>query len=171
MTSEPLSVPSPALVGAWSRLDMLRSESVPMWAAHWIVDGMTDSAVVDLAAADASDGERIRRALPDALTACGVNTDMPVGDAVTLVFDDIAGLVVSGRASWRWAIKQVGIAFVWNDWPDEFRKEPLAALYSLDDELVGVWGRNPDAVRFEVEQACTRQLNLRPRASLPTEGG
>src|SRR5687767_6922849 len=38
-------VPSPRLVAAQMRLGILTAESVPLWAAHWLVQGFDGEAV------------------------------------------------------------------------------------------------------------------------------
>lgn len=40
--------PTPGLVGAWLALDTLHAESVPMWAANWLVQGYDGESLAEL---------------------------------------------------------------------------------------------------------------------------
>jgi hypothetical protein len=42
-------VPSPRIVAAWTQLGLLRTEKVPLWAAHWLVAGYDGEHLVALA--------------------------------------------------------------------------------------------------------------------------
>ena len=38
-------IPSPRLVAAWAKLDVLPAERVPLWAAHWLTRGYDGDAL------------------------------------------------------------------------------------------------------------------------------
>jgi hypothetical protein len=58
-------IPSPRLIAAWARLDIVPSERLPLWAAHWLAAGNDAEALRTLAGLSATDDPRdIRDILP-----------------------------------------------------------------------------------------------------------
>ena len=65
-------VPSPRLVAAQMRLGILVTESVPRWAAHWLVQGFDGEALVELAGLSGRDTRSVADILPAALEQVGI---------------------------------------------------------------------------------------------------
>ena len=65
--------PTPALVAAWLAMDTLRAESVPMWAANWLVQGYDGMSLAELAGLSGRDTREVRDLLPAALEDAGVD--------------------------------------------------------------------------------------------------
>ena len=42
-------VPSPQIVATWTQLGLVRTEMIPLWAAHWLVAGYDGDHLVYLA--------------------------------------------------------------------------------------------------------------------------
>lgn len=154
------SIPSPALVSAWEALGTLRAESVPMWAAHWVANGLDGEGVVALACLEAGDVREVHDLLPHALRDAGIEPMTELAAAVRLAFDDIAKLCLSGKASWRWVIAAVAGVCEQNGYASVLFDEPLGAVHGLDDELTGRWGRQATEIERAVREACERQALL-----------
>jgi hypothetical protein len=65
-------IPTPETAAARTRLGLLPTERVPMWAAHWIVAGYDGESLVLLAGLHGDDPFDVRDALSGALRDCGV---------------------------------------------------------------------------------------------------
>jgi hypothetical protein len=90
-------VPSPQIVAAWTRLSLVRTETVPLWAAHWLVAGHDGEHLVHLAGLHGDDPWDVSDALPDALRECGA--EMPSDEAAaTAVLIDLARTYLDGQA-------------------------------------------------------------------------
>ncbi|MFD7075841.1 hypothetical protein ACFV9G_16655 [Nocardioides sp. NPDC059952] len=160
MTTNPEDVPSLALVSAWETLGTLRTELVPIWAAHWLAQGLDGEGIVALASLGPSDIREVHDLLPDALVDAGVEPISRAGAAARLAFDHVARMHLDGKAGWRWVLTAVTGVFVQNDYGREFHNEPLGALYGLEDEVAGGWGRRLEEIEAEVHDACERQIQL-----------
>lgn len=151
-------VPSPELVAAWLTLDVLVDPArVPMWAAYWIVDGCDTPALRDLAGLDGRDPFAVR-----ALTARTLDEMHVVVDdretAAELVLSDEAERCLAGRSSERSLAAALADLFFRSGYADETLRQPLGAVYGLDDEWVGEWGRTDEQLREAVRAACSRQI-------------
>jgi hypothetical protein len=161
--ADPGEIPSPQLVAAWLILDILPTERIPLWAAHWIAAGYDGQALAELAGLHGDDPHEVRDLLPDALAECGVSTPAdPSGEheraAAIVAFTAIARLQASGHASERWIIdKVIQIAEPYFD--RTIISLPLGRLYALDDEWGAGWGRTDDQLKAIVRQACAQQLD------------
>ena len=154
------SVPSPTLVAAWEALGTLRTEQAPMWAAHWLAQGLDGEGIVTLACLNPSDTRAIHDAIPDALRDAGGDPFTETAAAARLTFAHIARMHLRGKGSWRWVLTSVTGTFEQNDWAPEFYDEPLGSLFGLDDEVSGGWGRSDADIAAVVREACDRQLQL-----------
>jgi hypothetical protein len=99
-------VPSPQIVATWTQLGLVRTELIPLWAAHWLVAGYDGEHLVYLAGLHGDDPWDVRDALPDALRECGVKT--PSNEAAaTVVLIDLARKYLDGqavpRSPWSWS--------------------------------------------------------------------
>lgn len=151
-------VPSPRLVAAQMRLGILATESVPRWAAHWLVQGLDGAAVVELAGLSGRDTRAVADLLPAALEEVGIPPMTPLRAEVKVAFDHIAALHVQGRATWWWVMATVRETISQGGHAFEFFDEPLAAVYGLDDELGAAWGRAEPELARDVLRACEQQL-------------
>lgn len=151
-------VPTPTLVAAWERLGLLAAESVPLWAAHWLTQGLEGEAVVGLAGLTRQDVREVHDLLPQALDEAGVPRMTSARAAAKVAFDQVATLHLDGRAAWQWVIDVVCETISQNEYSSEFFDEPLANVYGLDDELSGRWGRSKEELAVAVRDACARQL-------------
>src|SRR5262249_46793052 len=101
-------IPSPWLVAAWVRLDMVPAERLPLWAAHWLAAGNDGDALRTLAGLSATDDPRdIREALPDALAGCGVTIPDSDAAAAQVAFTKLARMHADGLAAERWVLDKV----------------------------------------------------------------
>ncbi len=158
-------VPPPRLVAAWMRLGILAAESVPLWAAHWLVQGHDGEALVELAGLSGKDTRAVRDLLPAALAEAGVEPLTSAQAEAKVAFDHIASLHVDGQASWGWVIDVVRETISQGGYAFELFDEPLAAVYGLDEELEGHWGRSETELGKAVYSACEEQLGRRPPSS------
>lgn len=53
---------------AWAVLDILPLEQVPLWAAHWLAQGLDGEVLRELAGLSGADSQAVRELLPRALT-------------------------------------------------------------------------------------------------------
>lgn len=157
-------IPSPELVAAWLDLDTLPTGRVPLWAAHWLAAGHDGAALAELAGLHGDDPHEVRDVLPAALAECGVGApdcaaaaDIRERAAATTAFNAIARLHLDGRASAYWVVQTV-VEIAEPYFPSSIVDLPLGALYLLDDEWDGAWGRTEAQLRDVVRQACLDQL-------------
>ncbi len=152
-------VPSPRLVAAQMRLGILAAESVPLWAAHWLVQGLDGEAVVELAGLSGRDTREVADVLPAALEAVGIPPMTSLQAEVKVAFDHIAALHIQGLAGWRWVMDTVRETISQGGYESAFFDEPLSAVYGLDDELGAAWGRAEPELARDVLRACKQQVN------------
>jgi hypothetical protein len=159
--ADPAEIPSPQLIAAWLVLNILPTERIPLWAAHWIAVGYDGHALAELAGLHGDDPHEVRDLLPDALAECGVTASADPSweherAAAMVAFTAIARLQASGHASERWVVdKVVQIAEPYFD--RAIISLPLGQLYSLHDEWGAGWGRSDEQLRAVVRQACAQQ--------------
>jgi hypothetical protein len=151
--------PAPRLVAAWMRLDILAAESVPLWAAHWLVAGYDGDTLVELAGLSGRDTRAVRELLPGAFAEMGVEVMSSVQAAAKLAFDDIASLPRKGLAGWLWVVQAVRQAIEQGGYAIEYFDEPLSSVYELDEELSADWDRSQEQLAQAVEEACQAQLD------------
>lgn len=151
------ATPTPELVAAWLALDDLRAESVPMWAANWLVQGYDGAALAELAGLSGRDTREVRDLLPAALAEAGVRPPSSKYAAVKVAFDHIANLHLSGRVRWAWVVNQVVDVVYLSGHASEPFEQPLGQLYGIDDEAGEPWSRPDDELAQVVRQACLDQ--------------
>lgn len=144
------------------RLDILAAESVPLWAAHWLVQGNDGDALVELAGLSGEDTRTVRDLLPAALAEAGVPDLTSTQAEAKVAFDHIASLHLDGLASWGWVIDVVRETISQSGYAFELFDEPLSAVYGLDEELEGHWGRSEAEAGKAVHAACEEQLGRQP---------
>jgi hypothetical protein len=150
--------PTPALVAAWLALDTLRAESVPMWAATWLVQGYDGESLAELAGLSGRDTREVRDLLPAALADAGFDPLSSRQAALKVAYDHIANMLLSGRAHWTWAVNQVVELVIGNGYVSEVFEQPLGVLWGIDDELGAPWSRTEDELAGIVRQACIEQV-------------
>ena len=163
-------VPTPGMVSAWSVIGRLAAERVPMWAAHWLVQGYDGPALRELAGLDGSDRTSVRELLPVALgeAGCEVTPDSDDADArirsgriarLNVVYHDVAQLCLDGLASERWVLDKVAEIVSDELYSDEAIAPPLGQLFGLDDEWGAGQGRTKEELAEEVRRACQLQVD------------
>lgn len=150
-------LPSPRLVAAWLALDCLPTERIPLWAAHWIVNGHDGPAVVALAGLSGLDPHEVRDRLPSALIECGETVVADSAAAAMVAFTAIAKLQAEGRAGERWVVGKV-VEIVAPGYDESITALPLGALGNLDDEWEAGWGRPTEELCAVVRSAVAQQL-------------
>jgi hypothetical protein len=155
----PGEVPSPPLVAAWARLDMVPAEHLPLWAAHWLAGGHDGDALRTLAGMSATDDPRdIRDILPGALADCGITIPGSDSAAARVAFTHLARMHAGGQASERWILGKVCEIALRSDYADSVLSHPLGAIAGLDDEWGTGWGRTEEELKAEISKACAAQL-------------
>jgi hypothetical protein len=154
-------IPSPAQGAALRHLRMLSTDEVPMVAAHWLVE--SDSpALRRLAGLNGSEGWLIDQLWPEVLADLGVQ-EVSGEHAWDVAISFQLAAWRAGERSIREVMSQVIRAYIDNDYP---RYVPEAmAMYGLDDELGGGWGRTSEEVLADVEWTLTewaKRRNLQP---------
>lgn len=150
--------PTPALVAAWLALDTLRAESVPMWAATWLVQGYDGASLAELAGLSGQDTREVRDILPAALADAGFGPLSSRQAALKVAYDHIANMHLSGRVRWTWVVNQVEELVIGNGYAAEVFEQPLGALWGIDDESGEPWSRTDDELAGIVRQACIGQV-------------
>ncbi len=166
-------VPTPRLVAAWLVVGGLATESVPLWAAHWLAQGRDGEALRELAGLHGDDAHAVRDLLPAALAEAGESLHESSEGAVlaaskeasmAIAYSDIANLFLSDRASARWVLDKVHEVVVDDNYGDLSLAQPLGRLWGLDDEWDAGWGRTDDVLTAEVRRGCEEQLRTAPDA-------
>jgi hypothetical protein len=150
--------PTPTLVAAWLALNTLPTELVPMWTAHWLVDGLDGPALRSLAGQSGSDPYAVRDLLPEALVEAGARIPAVNVATATVAYDHFARMCLDGLASEHWVSQKVEELFVNSGYDNDLLSPPLGAVYGLDDEWEGGWGRTPEALAIAIRAACAAQL-------------
>lgn len=161
-------VPAPRLVAAWDALHCLAPERVPLWAAHWLAQGMDGPALRALAGLSGHDPHEVREVLSDALRDAGVLGPDPEAmkdvergwarSSVTLVFRDVARLCLEGRAAPRWVVDKVNEIVEDEGYDDWVLDQPLGRLFGMDDAWGAPWSRPDPELDELVRTACSDQI-------------
>ncbi|MEU1955657.1 hypothetical protein [Nocardia rhamnosiphila] len=94
-------VPTPELVAAWVALEIIPSERIPFWAAHWLAQGYDGETLRILAGLSGTDSREVEDLLLEALADCtAVIPDSNVA-AAQLVFTVLAHMYVDNRITER----------------------------------------------------------------------
>lgn len=151
------AVPTPDLVAAWHTLDVLPSERVPLWAAHWLADGHDGHALRTLAGLDGRDPRAARDLLSEVLPEVGASLPSPETAANT-AYTDLARRYLDGLVSERWVVAKAEELAITSEYAEEICGPPLGSLHTLDDEWNAGWGRNPSELAAIVHTTCLEQL-------------
>lgn len=150
--------PTPGLVAAWLALDTLRAESVPVWAANWLVQGYDGTSLAELAGLSGRDTREVRDLLPAALADAGVAPLSSRQAALKVAYNHIATMHLAGRVRWTWVVNQVVVLVIGNEYVTEAFEQPLGDLWGIDDERGEPWSRTDDELAGIVRQACIDQV-------------
>lgn len=150
--------PTPVLVAAWLALGSLRAESVPLWAANWLVQGYDGALLAELAGLSGRDTREVRDLLPAALADAGVDSLSARQAALKVAYDHIANMHLTGRVRWAWVVNQVVELVIANGYADEAFEQPLGEMWRIDDEPGEPWSRTDDELAEIVRRACIEQL-------------
>lgn len=150
--------PAPGVVAAWLVLDTLRAESVPLWAANWLVHGYDGESLAELAGLSGRDTREVRDLLPAALADAGVAPLSSRQAALKVAYDHIANMHLSGRVRWTWVVNQVVDIVIGNEYTSEVFEQSLGDLWGIDDEEGEPWSRRDDELARIVRQACIEQV-------------
>jgi hypothetical protein len=152
-------IPSAFEAAALVRLGMLRSDDLPMLAAHLLIN-VDAPALRRVAGLDKSDGWLIDQVWPEAMGELGV-PDLSPEEAWDLAMTYQIASWRAGEKSTVEVIRTVVRFYIDNDYP---RWAPEAgSLYGFEDELDGGWGRKPDEVLAEAGETLN-ELDHRIRA-------
>ena len=152
-------IPSPRLIAAWVRLDMVPAERLPLWAAHWLAAGNDGETLRTLAGLSAVDDPRdIRDILPDALADCGITIPGSDSAAAQVAFTHLARMHAAGQATERWILDKVCEIALHTDYADSVLDLPLGEIVGLDDEWGTGFGRTEEQLTAEITKACAAQL-------------
>lgn len=153
------AVPPPDLVAAGDRIGLLPVERVPLWAAHWLVDGRGDSeALAVLAGLAGTDGDEVRAVLPQALASCGVTLPDTFAEAADVLFTHFARLLADGVIDEREVAERVEEIALKTSYEDGLVRLPLGQTSLLAEEWDEDWGRGATALAAVVRRACAAQL-------------
>lgn len=146
------------MVAVWTRLDLLRTEKVPLWAAHWLVAGYDGEHLAALAGLHGDDPHDVRDELPGALLDCGVAIPDSNVAAASVAFGHLARMHVDGLAGPEWVGQKVEEVLIRSGYAREIRDLPLGHLYYIADEWRAGWGRTIQELAAVVREACEEQL-------------
>lgn len=139
-------------------LDTLPTELVPGWAAQWLAEGMNGDALATLAGLHGDDPREVRDVLTDALAEAGAPVSTVDMASVEIGYDFIARCCLDGSVSEYWVARKVEELFVNSNYRNEFLEAPLGAVYGIEDEWSGGWGRTPEDLSAAVRAACEEQV-------------
>ena len=155
-------IPPPRLVAAWARLGTVPTERVPLWAAHWLVDGYDGEALRSLAGFGRTESHEVHDTLPDALADCGTPVPDSVSAAAQVTFTNLARIHAAGTVGERWIADKVDEIVAAANYATSVMNLPLGQLYALSEEWENGWGRTEQQLKTEVRDACTAQLAAPP---------
>jgi hypothetical protein len=157
-TSESGEVPSPRLVAAWVRLGIVPTERIPLWAAHWLVQGHDGDALRTLAGLSGTDPHDVREVLPAALADCAAPIPDSDAAAAQVAFVKLARMHAENRAAERWVLDKVCEIVAESGYANGVIELPLGQIFDLSDEWGAGWGRTEHQLELEIQNACRTQL-------------
>ncbi|MFU8873281.1 hypothetical protein [Micromonospora sp. SL4-19] len=116
-------------------------DTVPWYAAAWLVDGHDSQTLRELAGLSGRDPHAVRDLLPAALAEIGIA--LPTTDlaAAADAFRHLAELCLTGRAGERWVARMVRGDRHPGDYSNSVVDLPLGQLYGADVAGEGGWGQ------------------------------
>jgi hypothetical protein len=157
-TPESDEIPTPRLVAAWLTLDIIPTERIPLWAAHWLVQGYDGDTLRTLAGLSGTDPHAVHDVLPAALADCA--TPIPDSDAAAaqVAFIKLARMHADNRAAESWVLDKVCEIVARSGYANSVIELPLGQIFDLSDEWGAGWGRTEQQLKLEIQNACRSQL-------------
>jgi hypothetical protein len=150
-------IPSPSQGAALRQLGMLRTDEIPLLAAHWL-EKLDSSAVRQIAGLNGPEGWLIDQLWPEVLTDLGVHeVSSEKGWDLAMAFQLAAWQ--AGERSTGEVMSHVIRAYVENDYPGYLPE--AGYLYGLDDELGGGWGRASEDVLADARSTLIKWAERR----------
>ena len=153
-------IPSPEKVAVWAALGLVPFKKVPLWAAHWLVAGYDGESLVYLAGLPGDDSRESYDALPEALNDCGVTIPESDVAAATVMFTDLARMLLDGLAGPQWIAQKVDEVLDASGYSADVMALPLGGLYTVADEWDEGWGRPADQLTALVRERCEEQVRI-----------
>ncbi|ONM49830.1 hypothetical protein [Nocardia donostiensis] len=151
-------LPTPELIAAWVALDIVPCERIPLWAAHWLVQGYDGEALRKLAGSSGADPHEVRDILPAALADCTAAIPDSDAAAAQVAFTKLARMHVDNRATERWVLDKVCEIVARSGYADSVVALPLGQIFDIEDEWGAGWGRTEQQLAHEIQNACRAQL-------------
>ncbi len=151
-------IPTPELVAAWVALDTVPSERIPLWAAHWLVEGHDGETLRKLAGLSGTDPHEVHDLLPEALADCTAVIPDSDAAAAQVAFSKLARMHADNRATERWVLDKVCEIVARSGYADSVIAHPLGQIFDLEDEWGAGWGRTEQQLAYEIQNACRAQL-------------
>ncbi len=153
-------IPTPELVAAWVALGTIPCERIPLWAAHWLVQGRDGEMLRKLAGLSGTDSHEVHDILAAALADCSAS--IPDWDAAAaaaqVAFTELARMHADNRAAERWVLDKVCEIVDRSSYADSVIALPLGRIFDLEDEWGAGWGRTEQQLAYEIQNACRAQL-------------
>jgi hypothetical protein len=151
-------IPAPDLVAAWVTLDTIPTERIPLWAAHWLVQGYDGEAVRTLAGLSGADPHEVHEIMAAALADCAVSIPGSAAAAAQVAFTKLARMHADNRATERWVLDKVCEIVARSGYANGVIELPLGQIFDLSDEWGAGWGRTEQQLKVEIQNACRTQL-------------
>ncbi|MEV7548712.1 hypothetical protein AB0N89_03715 [Amycolatopsis sp. NPDC089917] len=158
----PGEIPSPKLVAAWIALGMAPTERIPLWAAHWLVDGHDGPDLRTLASLGGTDSHEVHDVVREALADCHTFIPDSVTAAARTAFTYLARLHADGLVSEAWIVDEVDGILIQTGYPESVIDLHLGKVSYCFDEWGESWGRPTHLLEAEVRKACAAQLAAGP---------
>lgn len=158
-------IPTPDLVAAWVTLDTIPTERIPLWAAHWLVQGYDGEALRTLAGLSGADPHEVHDILAAALADCAISIPGSGAAAAQVAFTKLARIHADNRATERWILEKVCEIVARSNYADSVIALPLSHIFGLDDEWGTGWGRTEQQLALEIRHACATQLAMSQAAN------
>ncbi len=153
-------IPTPELVASWVVLDTIPSERIPLWAAHWLVQGYDGEALRKLAGLSGTETHEVHDLLPEALADCTAAIPDSDAAAAQVAFTKLARMHANNRATERWVLDKVCEIVAQSGYADSIIALPLGQIFDLEDEWGAGWGRPEQQLAYEIQNACRAQLAI-----------
>jgi hypothetical protein len=157
-TPESDGIPTPELVAAWVTLDIIPTERIPLWAAHWLVQGYDGDALRTLAGLSGTNPHDVHDVLPAALADCAARIPGSDAAAAQVAFVKLARMHADNRATESWVLDKVREIVARSGYASSVIELPLGQIFDLSDEWGAGWGRTEQQLELEIQDACRTQL-------------
>jgi hypothetical protein len=139
-------------------LDIIPTERIPLWAAHWLVQGYDGDTLRTLAGLSGTDPHDVHDVLPAALADCAAPIPDSDAAATQVAFIKLAHMHADNRATERWVLDKVCEIVARSGYANSVIELPLGQIFDLSDEWGAGWGRTEQQLKLEIQNACRTQL-------------